>query len=363
MKILLYNSSARGMGHFSRSVKISNILTKYFDQYQIMVLVGNAFNLTEKYSNRIEFIKLPQVFKNESNQYESSNMDLDILWNIRKNMISQIINNYSPDIFMVDSFPRGVNGELIESLKFIKNNSKIKTILMFRDIIDCPKLVKIKWTENRIYDIFEKYYDYIIIFGNKHNYDFEFNYDLYNVSNKLHYLGYLAPGNCLIKNYNNERNSIDVLVTVGGGIDGKRVIETIIKYIIFFKIDYLNFTIVLGPNSRISTKDIMFNPLKENDNVTIIKYTNNMDLLYSNSKIVICMGGYNTITEVLHHNKKMIIIPRDNPTLEQKIRAEYFSSIYDCVWIINFNELVKLRYKYSPEYRIQEKFLYCKWRK
>ena len=131
MKILLYNSSARGMGHFKRSIKISNILTKYFENYEVLVVVGNAFNLIEKYSDRVEFIKLPQVFKNESNLYESSYMNLDALWKIRKTIISQVIDNYSPDILMVDSFPRGVNGELIESLRLIKQNSNIKTCLLY----------------------------------------------------------------------------------------------------------------------------------------------------------------------------------------------------------------------------------------
>jgi predicted glycosyltransferase len=45
------------------------------------------------------------------------------------------------------------------------------------------------------------------------------------------------------------------------------------------------------------------------------------------SDIVVSMGGYNTVTEVLSLGKKSVIVPRVKPALEQLIRAERLSQL------------------------------------
>jgi predicted glycosyltransferase len=40
--------------------------------------------------------------------------------------------------------------------------------------------------------------------------------------------------------------------------------------------------------------------------------------------LVVCMAGYNTISEVLYCKKRALVVPRKGPSAEQRIRAELF---------------------------------------
>ncbi len=42
--------------------------------------------------------------------------------------------------------------------------------------------------------------------------------------------------------------------------------------------------------------------------------------------LVVCMAGYNTLSEVLHLRKKALVVPRAGPSAEQTMRAGLFAS-------------------------------------
>jgi predicted glycosyltransferase len=42
--------------------------------------------------------------------------------------------------------------------------------------------------------------------------------------------------------------------------------------------------------------------------------------------LVVCMAGYNTLSEVLFLKKKALVVPRSGPSAEQKMRAELFAA-------------------------------------
>jgi len=42
--------------------------------------------------------------------------------------------------------------------------------------------------------------------------------------------------------------------------------------------------------------------------------------------LVVCMAGYNTLSEVLFLKKKALVVPRNGPSAEQRMRAELFAA-------------------------------------
>jgi predicted glycosyltransferase len=42
--------------------------------------------------------------------------------------------------------------------------------------------------------------------------------------------------------------------------------------------------------------------------------------------LVVCMAGYNTLSEVLYLRKKALVVPRSGPSAEQRMRAGLFAS-------------------------------------
>jgi predicted glycosyltransferase len=57
------------------------------------------------------------------------------------------------------------------------------------------------------------------------------------------------------------------------------------------------------------------------------KFYARMEEIIAAADLVVSMGGYNTVCEVLTQGTVALIIPRENPRKEQLIRAQMFSSL------------------------------------
>ncbi|NJN48491.1 MAG: hypothetical protein HC805_00065 [Alkalinema sp. RL_2_19] len=62
----------------------------------------------------------------------------------------------------------------------------------------------------------------------------------------------------------------------------------------------------------------------------LIEFTDDLMSYIRAADMVVCMGGYNTITEVLAESKPAIVIPRTSPGYEQLIRAQQMDR---CGWL------------------------------
>ena len=56
--------------------------------------------------------------------------------------------------------------------------------------------------------------------------------------------------------------------------------------------------------------------------VRTYRFYRRMEKLIGAADVVVCMGGYNTVCEILSQGKPFLIIPREQPRREQLIRAQ-----------------------------------------
>jgi predicted glycosyltransferase len=59
--------------------------------------------------------------------------------------------------------------------------------------------------------------------------------------------------------------------------------------------------------------------------LNIIVFDSHIEVLMENATGIVAMGGYNTFCEILSFDKRAILVPRETPRLEQRIRADYAS--------------------------------------
>ncbi len=336
MNILAYNSSARGAGQFIRTLKIGHILTKSFSDANFLILAGNSY-LEKTLPDRTDIIRLPRISKNIDGIPQTKLNSLKEVFDIRKGIIASVICNYNPDIFIVDSRPTGLNGELLELLKLLKKQNT-KSILLLRDIVDSPEIVKQQWDKNNYYSLINILYDYIIILGERELFDASENYEFSEFRDKVHHIGYIgkySEPNILI---NNENRTKEVLVTVGGGYDGEKVIDIVCRMISCNSVE-VKFNIVLGGNTRLDIDNIKNKYNSILHQVRFYTHIDRVEDLMCNSEFVICMAGYNTIFELIEMRKKMIVIPRCVSGKEQLMRVEIISKYYDGIWSIPMDEL------------------------
>ena len=159
MKVLLYNSASRGTGQYVRSLKLSTIITAQDPSSTCTILAGNGV-VDKLIPCRTAVIRLPQIQKLTSGVLTLSNStyEHDQVSQIsvpdalaeRRRLITEAIRSIEPDIFIVDSRPAGVSGELIEALEFAAACGT-RRLLFYRDIVDSPELTITRWRDDRIY--------------------------------------------------------------------------------------------------------------------------------------------------------------------------------------------------------------------
>lgn len=338
MKILAYNSSARGSGQFVRCLKIANIITKNFQKSRFLILVGNSY-VNKQLSDRTDVLRMPEISKSIKGEHISRLGNIAETFAIRKAIIESTIEYYNPDIFLVDSRPTGLNGELLDVLKKLKLQSKCKIVLMFRDIVDDPDLVKKNWAEQNVYKLINEIYDKVIIFGNKETYNAIEKYELSQVEKKIFHVGYLGSEN---NSPSKKEISGHILITVGGGFDGDTIVKLVCEYInnLTTKNSHkFSYKIVLGSNSPLKTNTLFECYSNISNNTQIITHVENLESLISEAELVISMCGYNTVTELIGSYKKVILIPRTHSGSEQLIRSNIISQLYDGIWILPEKDL------------------------
>jgi predicted glycosyltransferase len=114
------------------------------------------------------------------------------------------------------------------------------------------------------------------------------------------------------------------LVTLGGGEDAFDIIATYLRGIAQLPTPHnLHSLIVTGPEMNAAQRQA----LQENlpPHVTMIEFTNDLMSYLGAADVVVSMGGYNTVSEILSLAKNAIVIPRVRPVQEQLIRAERMS--------------------------------------
>lgn len=118
------------------------------------------------------------------------------------------------------------------------------------------------------------------------------------------------------------------IVTTGGGEDGYQLLSTYIEAAEAlgrqFKIKSL---IVAGPELALDRAKAIQEAAQRRSGIRILEFTNDLLSYMNAADIVVSMGGYNTVCELLTLGKRAVVVPRVRPVEEQKIRAERMASL------------------------------------
>jgi predicted glycosyltransferase len=331
-KIVIYGHDSFGLGHVNRIINIANKLSEN-KKNRIIIITGSKGLSLFKVDNSIDVVKIPCIVSSfgtgkKGGYFADIGDDCnEAVFNIRKKIILNVIKIFKPDIFLVDHNPVGPNLEILEVLEFLKNSSKkTKIYLGQRDLLyEKNRYIK-NCKKNNLFHIIEKFYDKVFIYGQKNVFNF---LDFYKIPEKIKYkyfyLGYIVNPNKNKKFKKDKKRSI--LVLSGGGRDGALLMERCLDVILDIqKIIDINFTLNLGP--LMSKGDIkkIIEKNKKHKNVKIKEYLYNTREYILKSDLVISMGGYNSVCEILSTSTPAIIYPRIDTDKEQLIRAKIFKS-------------------------------------
>lgn len=321
--ILMYSHDTFGLGHLRRCRAIAHSLVENYKGVSILIITGSQIAGAFNFSARVDFVKIPSVIKLYNGEYTSidKHIDLTETLQMRQSIIQHTAESFQPDIMIVDKEPLGLRGEMLPTLKYLKEQG-CRLILGLRDVMDSAEKLKREWDQTDALHHVEKLYDDIWVYGPEDFWDpLSGLVATDDLRDKMLYLGFLRRSRTSSPVTMNRPSEPYLLVTGGGGGDGAGLMEQVIAAYASGANELPRALLVLGPLMPSDKRAEIFRQCDAMDNVDVIEFDNNMEDLIEGASAIVGMCGYNTFCEVLSFNKLALIVPRTNPREEQFIRA------------------------------------------
>ncbi|MCJ2166205.1 MULTISPECIES: glycosyltransferase [unclassified Pseudodesulfovibrio] len=330
--ILMYSHDTYGLGHIRRTMAIARDLVG--PEVNILIVTGSPIVGRYTMPKGIDFVRMPGMIKKTNAIYvpHSIKVDPKIAIAIRKNIILSTTKAFKPDLFVVDKVPTGLKGEALPTLKWIRKHLPCsRVVLGLRDILDSAESTQADWARKNFPEVLRELYSEIWVYGYRAMYDPIIEYAFPDdIAEKTVFTGYI-PRKVPTTRRTKRKHKL-VVVTIGGGGDGYTVLDNYLK--------------MLETNGTVDFKTLMITgPFLSPDRldeladraralkVQIKPFVRNMEKRMAKADVVVSMGGYNTMCEILSLKKPALIIPRDNPRQEQLIRAKVFKKRGLCEYI------------------------------
>ncbi len=339
LKILLYSKDGIRLGHLRRNVNVAHELSRLMPDTKFLFITDSPIARFFRLPINSSLLKLPTLVKIDEGLYTTSSKRISNLKNIsikRSKAIREVVQQFSPNIFLVEHLPKGALGELTETLAYIRMNSpQTKTILGLRDIIGASETIVSHWRSEDIYSAMKDYYDLIIIYGCKDIYDPVAEYDFpEELRQKTRYSGYVCNGfienpisNTQFNSMFSEKRPFNVLVEGGGGSDAYFLMDVMLDAISYLgsAIPFNTFMIT-GPFMPSGKRRDLIR--RSEGMPVVVRHMDKNSLNYlEHSDLVVSMAGYNTVCEILEFGKRSIIIPRSGQGEEQITRSRIFENL------------------------------------
>jgi predicted glycosyltransferase len=335
ISVMTYSHDGFGLGHTRRNYVIASCGVKTLANAQFLMMTGCSFPPFHSRPYGMDFIKLPSIIKVATGAWRARTLPthFEQFRNLRATLIQDAARIFRPDILLVDYAPTGVWGELVPTLEMLKKRADApKIILGLRDIMDAPRLTRDIWQSEGAYDVLRNYYDKIFIYGAEDVFNTAYHYGLNNgLADKVCYCGYLSSKPRL-NAQGTMRNKLGVthekliLITGGGGYDAFPLMDLSLRALgkVFEKVS-AEAILITGPLMALDKRKEL-EARAEGMPARIMKSYDVTDCMES-ADLVITMAGYNTLMDSIYSRKNTIVIPRNGPSIEQRMRAEIFGRL------------------------------------
>lgn len=321
-KILLYSHDTFGLGNIRRTLLLADYLGATYPRSAILVLTGSPMIHAFRIPPRVDYVKLPCVNRIRADEYEPRFL-ADCGEEVRctrSAIIERTAVAFAPDLFIVDKRAGGIDNELVPALEAMRRlPTPPRVVLGLRDILDAPDVTGRSLRANGSFDLIERFYDEVWIYGSRDVFDAVAEYNFPPaVAARSHFCGYLrrhaAPRTA-------HGGSPRVLVTAGGGGDAAVLVLSYLRGLAQVPEGEFQTVVVLGPQLDPETADGLRRLGAHRGDVEYVEFESNMPRRYEEADVVLSMAGYNTVCELLSAGARAVLVPRAEPVQEQLIRA------------------------------------------
>jgi predicted glycosyltransferase len=331
-RVLIYSHDTFGLGNIRRMLEIARHLVESSPDISVLVITGSPMLHAFRIPPRIDYVKLPCLSRDTDGRYGARFIELTLTETVRlrANIIRSTIANFAPDLILVDKKPFGVENELSGALADLPGHARRpKLVLLLRDIIDSPEATTPVWRKHGYFEAIETCYDQVLVVGSPDIFDLrrEYGFPPFAAA-AVEFCGYIArqrgraPRAQVRRSLGVASGEPLLLVTPGGGQDGYDLINACIEGLVALPASQRPRThIVCGPEMDEAKRAAIAKATLALPNVSVQDFSDDMMSLMAAADVVLSMGGYNTICELLTLHRRAVVVPRVRPVQEQGIRA------------------------------------------
>ena len=337
-RVLIYSHDTFGLGNIRRMLEVARHLVQASPEVSVLIITGSPMLHAFRIPARIDYVKLPCLSRGVDGRYGARFLDLSLpaTVRLRANIISSAIADFAPDLILVDKKPFGVEDELCGALAALPAGvQRPKLVLLLRDILDSPEATIRVWRKNGYFEAISAYYDQVLVVGCPEVFDLRREYAFPPfAAAKVQFCGYIArqPGR---QPRAEVRRALGVagpeplvLVTPGGGEDGYELVSAALDAMMSQRPEFRpRMHIVCGPEMAEAQRLQIAERARPLTNLSVQDFHDDMASLINAADVVVAMGGYNTVCELLTLRKRALLVPRVKPGLEQCIRAERMAAL------------------------------------
>jgi len=333
LRLMTYSHDGYGLGHLRRASNIAARFVQETPGSTVLMFtgcpVGNPFLLPKG----IDFIKVPSLIKVDAGVYTPHGLRISRqkAKAIRSSTIESAVSQFKPHVFLVDHLPAGIYGELLPALRRLREMDDPPVIVLgLRDIIDDPNVVCELWRKEMTYQAIREYYDEVLIYGCKDVFDAACHYGMdAEFPGRVGYCGYVCSEEPLRtreqvrKDLRLVREKL-VVVTAGGGHDAHPLMQSCMEAFRLLGRDApFEAVFITGPLMEPAQREHL-RAQARGLGVRVITWVEDPPSFINAADLVITMGGYNSLCEVVSLGRKALVVPRLGPRAEQKMRARLF---------------------------------------
>ena len=332
-RIVIYSQDGMGLGHLRRNTLIGQQILEAAPDSNILLIADSPVAPFFKLPAGMDFIKLPSIQKIGPGQWEATHLRMhgQDVQGLRIALLRGVLQCYGPDLLLVDHMPVGAKGELTPALEVLKQARPTCSIVLgLRDILDAQEVIARVWQTEGAYDALRNYYHRVLIYGSSQVFDACSTYCFPVPALGIHYCGYVVNGGPVrpasqVRETHHADGRRLVFVSAGGGHDGHPLMLAYIQAIRLLgkRADFLT---LMAVGANVPPRIIReLESEAQGLPVQIVSHVEDSLSHIAAADLVVCMAGYNTLSEVLYLKKKALVVPRSGPSAEQRMRTRLFA--------------------------------------
>jgi predicted glycosyltransferase len=330
-RYLFYAHDGMGLGHLRRNLAIASALVD-LDPGASILMTASPLDVSRIcVPDHMDILALPGLRKVCNGRYAPRRLAIpggDVR-GLRSALLAAAVEAFEPDVVLADKHPVGVNGELRPALEAHLGRGG-RAALGLRDVLDAPAVVRAEWSRAALDAQVRRYFDRVLVYGSAAVLDPVREYALGSgVADLTEFCGYVlnpTDGFCRAADraaLPARRTRPLILATVGGGEDGRPLLETFIEAAREAPWDAIA---VAGPMAAAHEARLLYGRAQR-AGVGFYGVVPGLTRWLDEVDALVCMGGYNTMAEAVSRGTPTVCVPRTRPRVEQLIRARAFARL------------------------------------